>query len=238
MHLSKIAFLVAFMASLAVPAARAQDYDMGAAVDMNGMYILGMEDAVMDAAREGTKTKSRVTKHVTVPLTFTPSAQRRRKFLDAYIAKMRTKDPQGAENMKRLIASRDLFAEAGKIMAGYGLRANNVADAYAVWWVSSWHGSRGRQNNPTRAQLQAVKAQASRALSQVAKSGRLNEAARQQIAEACLLQAMMIDGALENAKGNPAQLQQIARAVSQGARTAGLNLAAMELTPKGFVVKA
>jgi hypothetical protein len=232
MRLPKVAVAIVLMTLFVT--ARAQD----GVLDLTGWGIYGMEEAVMDAARSGSGTKKKVTKKApTVRLSYTPSAARRKEFMKTFVAKMRTQDPQTAAGMEKLIAQKDLIAEMGKIMAPYGLRTDNVADAYTLWWVASWHASRSQEFKPNRSQLQAVKAQASRALSVAMKSSKITDATRQQFAEACLMQALLIDGALEKAQGNPSQLKEVARHVSQGARASGLNLAVMELTPKGFVLK-
>jgi hypothetical protein len=172
-----------------------------------------------------------------VRLSYAPSAARRREFLKSVVVKMRTTDPKTAGDLEKLFASKDIFAEMGKVMAPYGLRTDNVADAYTMWWVASWHASRAKEIAPNRAQFLAVKAQASRALGGVLKSSRVTDATKQQLAEACLIQALLIDAALEHAKGDQGRLREIARHVNQGARTSGLNLETMELTPKGFVMK-
>lgn len=230
MRLSKLA--VALIALTSFVSARAQD----GVLDTTGWGIYGMEEAVMDAARAGSKPKPK--KKVPVAsLSYTPSAARRKEFMRSFVAKMRTKDPQTATNMEKLIGQKDLIAEMGKIMAPYGLRTDNVADAYTLWWVASWNASRSREMTPNRTQFQAVKAQASQALRSVMKSSPMTEATKQQFAEACLMHALLIDGALESAKGNSERLKEIARNVNQGARASGLNLAAMELTSKGFVLK-
>ncbi|MGV3616451.1 MAG: DUF6683 family protein [Fimbriimonas sp.] len=230
MKLAKFAVVALGLAAFAF----AKPQDVGGVLDMTGMGIYAMEDAVMDAARETDKVKA---KKPPVSLAFTPSAPRRRENLKAFLAKMRTKDPKTAAGLEKLFAQKDIIAEMGKIMGPYGLRTDNVADAYALWWVSAWQASRGREMKPNRALFLAVRAQAGRALGAAMKTTRVTDATKQQVAEACLMHALLIDAAVEKAKGNPARLREIGQAVSQGARASGVNLAAMDLTPNGFVLK-
>jgi hypothetical protein len=45
--------------------------------------------------------------------------------------------------MEALFASSDIIGAIGQAMATIGLKTNNVADAYAVYWVAAWQASRG-----------------------------------------------------------------------------------------------
>lgn len=207
-------------------------------LDMTGMGIYSMEEAVMEAARGGKSSSAKAKAKVPASrLSFTPSVERRRRFLKSFVAKMRTRDPKTADEMAKLTASKDLIAEMGTVMAPYGLRTDNVADAYALWWIASWQASQGRDLEPNRTQFMAVKAQAGRALGAAMKSAQVSDAVKQEFAEACLMQTLLIDAALEKSKNDPGRRKEIARSVNEGARASGLKLEAMKLTPSGFVLK-
>jgi hypothetical protein len=81
----------------------------------------------------------------------------------------------------------------------------------------------------------AVRAQAAQALATSGLLRGISDAAKQEMAEALLIQAALIAAAMEQSQGNPATSQQIAAAVSQGARTMKVDLARMTLTENGFV---
>ncbi len=171
------------------------------------------------------------------PATFryAPSAQRRTANLARFVARSRANDPQGAENLARLFASTDLIEAMRAPLAAAGLRIDDVADAYSAWWISAWQASRGVDGDVSRRMGTAVRAQAAQAL---ATSGLLrgaNDAARQEMAEGFLIQAALIAAAMQQSQGDPASGRQVAAAVSQGARTMNLDLAAMTLTEDGFV---
>lgn len=216
---------------------RAQD---GAAMDMTGMGIYAMEDSVMESA-QSTVTRSRhTTPHamhrVSIGrMTYAPSIERRRKNLAQFVAKTRAKDPAGAARMQALFASTDIIAAMGRELAPFGLRTDNVADAYAAWWINAWLASRGRSGNPTRGQIDAVKAQAAQALGGTPQFANANDALKQEVAEAHLIQAALIESYMTKSQGNAAQRRAIANAVRQGARRSGLDLDSMELTSSGFV---
>jgi hypothetical protein len=144
------ALLVLCLLLATVTVAKAQD--TGAAVDMTGMYIYSMEEAVKEAARtttSGAKSTSPSVKKQAAKLAFTPSTERRRQNLTQFAAKVRAKDAK-------------------------------------------------------------------------------------QVAEACLVQAVIIGSALEQAKNDPSQLKALAGRMEENARSMGLDLSAMDLTNSGF----
>jgi hypothetical protein len=64
-----------------------------------------------------------------------------------------------------------------------------------------------------------------------------SDAVKQETAEAYLIQTALIGSFLEQANGDPSQMKRLAAAVREGARAAGMDLASLELTDSGFVVR-
>lgn len=232
---SRLAALILLLAGLAAPAA-AQEFS---AMDMTGMGIYAMEDSVMEAAGETVAStrrgQARVAPARNVRLTYTPSMERRRANFAQFVAKSRKKDPKGAAMLEKELASSDVIAKMGRELSPFGMRTDNVADAYAAWWLNAWLASRQRTDTPSARQIAAVRAQAARAMASVPEMASASDAVKQEMAEANLVQAALIGAYMEHAKGNPALFRQVASAVRKGARASGLNLDAMELTDDGFV---
>ena len=232
---SRRAMLALLMAGLGVPAA---GQDAGGVLDMTGVGIYAMEEAVMQAAQE-TTTRSRPrprTDAAPAPagqLTYTPSMSRRRANLANFVQRSRKKDPKGAAMLEKEIARSDLLGRMEREMAGLGLRADNVADAYAAWWLNAWLASRQRADIPPPSQIAAVRVQAAHAMT-AAGLATASDAVKQEVAEANLLQAMLIGASMERARGDRDLLSRLASAVRQGARASGLDLDAMHLTNAGF----
>lgn len=89
------------------------------------------------------------------------SVGRRRTNLARFVEKTRVTDPVGAAQMQQLFASTDIIGMIDqKMQQTYSMRANNVADAYAVWWVSAWMGAKGLSDDATPGQMVMVKRQA------------------------------------------------------------------------------
>jgi hypothetical protein len=168
-------------------------------------------------------------------LTYTPSSSRTRANLQNFVNKSRKSDPQGAVKMEQLFASTDIITEIDRGMREIGLNKNNTADAYALYWINAWEASRGRITPTSPAKAKAVAAQAARGMAFSAEYSSATEAQKQEMAEALIIQAVMIEGYIEAAAGDPQQLKAIANAVRQGAKASGLDLDAMTLTEQGFV---
>ncbi len=168
-------------------------------------------------------------------LRYTPSKTRRTANLAGFVEKTRAADPAGAAQLQQLFASGDIIDKIGGALAQQGMRVDNVADAYAVWWINAWQATRGHNNTTSRATNDAVRDQAARALSASPQFVGASDAAKQELAESLLIQAAMIDASVEQSKGKSAQMRQIGAAVNQGAKRMGLDLTTMELTEQGFV---
>jgi hypothetical protein len=166
---------------------------------------------------------------------YTPSLERRRANLAAFVDRSRATDPQGADNLAKVFASIDVIEQMRAPLAAVGLRIDDVADAYAVYWINAWQASRGVDDDVSRATAQAVRGQAARAMAATGQLRGAGDAAKQEMAEALLIQAALIADALKQSQDNPELSRQVAAAVSQGARGMSIDLASMTLTEAGFV---
>nr|WP_315381858.1 DUF6683 family protein [uncultured Sphingomonas sp.] len=168
-------------------------------------------------------------------LHYTPSRSRRSANLAAFVQKTRAVDPRGAADLQKVFAEGDFIERIGALVAPHGLRVDNVADAYAVWWITAWHAARGNNDEPPPATLTAVRAQAASAILATGEIASASDAQKQELAEALWIQSTLIDISIEQAKGDAAHLRQIGDAVRKGAKGMGLNLDAIDLTSQGFV---
>ncbi|QAY75994.1 DUF6683 family protein [Sphingosinicella sp. BN140058] len=223
------------MLALASPAAA---QDLGGALDLGQLGAdIGVNNAIRaNVARSRPATRPvRIVPGTETQLSFRPSLEQRRKNLAQFVARSRARDAEGAARMEALFASGDVIGRINGQLGTYGFRTNHVADAYAAWWINAWLASRGRTDDPTRAQIDAVRAQAADAMRALPQLARASDATKQEMAEAYLVQTALIGSALDAANGNPERMRQVAAAVRQAARAAGLDLAAMNLTDRGFV---
>ena len=167
-------------------------------------------------------------------LTYAPSASRRRANYASFVERSRRADPAGAAGLAETLSS-DPIAMMEPELAKVGLRTNNVADAYAVYWVESWQAVHGVTGASSRATAQAVRRQAAEALLATPEFANATPAQKQEFSEALLVQALLVGAAKEQAQGDRDKLAQISAAVEKGARASGFDLRAMTLTEDGFV---
>jgi hypothetical protein len=166
-------------------------------------------------------------------LSFQPSLNARRNNYARFVAKTRAVDPAGADGLAANLKL-DPITLMKSQLARVGLRVDNVADAYTVYWVEAWQAVHGVSGDTSRATAQAVRAQAARAISATPAFANATAAQKQEFAESYLVQAVLVGAAKEQAGGDPAKLAQVSAAVEKGARAAGLDLRAMTLTDEGF----
>ena len=171
----------------------------------------------------------------TVALTYSQVSSRTRANLAKFVDKTHAVDPAGATKMAEMFASTDIIGMIDqKMQQAYGMRANNVADAYALWWTSAWMGSRGRTDDATPGQMAMVKRQAANALASTPEFTSANDAGKQEFAEAMLVQVILMTATVETYKSDPAMLAKTRTAIAKGAREMGIDLNSMKLTDEGF----
>jgi hypothetical protein len=183
------------------------------------------------------KPKDRVTA-VSAPqsasLEFKPSLKLRQQNISRFFSKFSANNSSGTGQTAQLPSPDVVMAEIDKSMAAVGLKSNNVADAYAVYWTNAWLGARGRNDDLPKSQMIAVRNQAANALLLNPKLKSATNIQKQELAEAMILQGVLISATINNAKSDPILTDKVKVAIAQGAREMGLNLDQMTLTPQGF----
>lgn len=171
-------------------------------------------------------------------LRFVASPQRRTANFARFLDERRSTDPATFRQLQELLARPNLMAQIDTELRRSGLRADNVADAYAVWWIQAWQTVHGLSGEPSPAAIRAVQAQSERAF--LASPGLLaaGDDAKQAFAEGLLIQAMILGAATEQLKDDPAELRRLADGVRRSIRGQSLDLGAMTLTDAGFVPAA
>lgn len=167
--------------------------------------------------------------------TYTPSKSRTRSNLQALANHLKTSDPASGEQMERLFASTDVINPVKGVMRRMGLDQNNVAHAYAIYWVIYWGLANNIHDAPSPQAMQAVARQAEQGFAGNAEFAAMDNAQKQRAAEELMALAAIMDATSEEAKSNPDLAAQSAKAALQGSRKSGLQLDKMTLTDDGFV---
>jgi hypothetical protein len=168
-------------------------------------------------------------------LSYYPSVQRRRANLAELVARTRADNPESGTKMEQLFASTDVIEEIGSALKPYGYSVAHVGDAYAFWWMTAWEGARGSNRAFNRSEMKAVQLQAHQAIAKTQRIPHSSDAQKQQVAEALWIQATMIDGLIDMAKEQPELMPQLQQAIRRGALASGVDLDAVQLTPRGFI---
>jgi hypothetical protein len=168
-------------------------------------------------------------------LSFRPSMSVRRQMINQFVAKARRVDPAGSAQLAQYMANNDVIAMLQPSLQTYGLRVDNMADAYALWWINAWQAYSKDFTNPSRQTVQAVKAQAVSSLLTLPLVETAPDQIKQQYAEDLLLISMVIEVAAQRAKTDPAYANVLRQNMIEGSRPMGLDFSRMRLTENGFV---
>lgn len=168
-------------------------------------------------------------------LTFRPSPQRRQANVERLLDSLRRTQPAVHEELSALGAQGKQFDLIGGAIAPYGLSTDNIGDAYAYWWIHAWLAWAGDTSDQTPEQVAAVARQAGAAVAATPAMAAAADAQKQDLADQLYVQGSMISIAIEQMKIDPSTKPQWRAAMAQSAREAGLDFAAMRLTPTGFV---
>lgn len=199
--------------------------------DQLGTYLRGQ----MNQQEEARSPTSAAPGASPASLVFKPSAERRAANFERLLERGRGADPAAIQQLRAALSDPTLFPRLQRELDRYDLRADNMADAYAIWWISAWQAARLDSSDPRPQAVRAVKAQAENAF--LANPVLLNagDAQKQELAETLLVQAMIMSAGVEQVKKDPSQAGALGHMVRRMARGFGLDLDAMTLTDAGFV---
>lgn len=168
-------------------------------------------------------------------LTYRPSAEVRKANFARFVEKSRAQDPEGAAKLERFFRSTDVMGLANQWMKPYGMVSSNVADATAVYLTTAWLATKGSSEDPDPATMRAVRSQVASAISSTSEFANATDAQKQELAEAMIVQAILVSQYAEAAKGNPELMRTVQDAVATGARTSfGFDLRSLNLSAKGL----
>jgi hypothetical protein len=204
-------------------------------IGVAGSIYLGDEATYDGLTRKG-GARSKGPQHVSnVALNYAPAKSRTHDNLQALGKRLAASDPATAQQAEQLFATNDVIGAVQDVMDQFGLERNNVAHAYAVYWVVYWGLANKVSDTPSPAAMQAVAAQAERGFAVNAEFAAMDNAQKQATAEELMALTAIMDATSEQAKTDPALADQIAKASLEGSRKSGLDLDAMTLTENGFV---
>jgi hypothetical protein len=172
-------------------------------------------------------------------LSFMPNIQRRKDYFNALLAQYDQEAPDSSAQLRPFLFGEndgDIIQKIQKqVGAQYGLKTNNIADAYALYWISAWEAANGIFDSPTPpAQMKAVKTQVANILSSSSLITDETDANKQAYAENLLTQAAIVGSYGSHVNADPANMPKVRAAVVANAAAQGVDIEAFILTPTGF----
>jgi hypothetical protein len=149
--MKRVLFLAAGLAALSTASVRSQSYETWSDTSLTSWTLYAGSIA---AEYDSRQTMARIARNSAIVsqrdrsatlqttaatrFTFIPSRARRDRNLASFVAKVREVDPAGASKMQALFASTDIIVALGRELEAYGLKTDDFADAYTVYWVQAW----------------------------------------------------------------------------------------------------
>ena len=167
---------------------------------------------------------------------YTRSAANSGQIIENYLNKIQPANPLLASQIRYVMTRQDIIAQTSKAIAPAGLQADNVADVFAMWWISAWRAANSDTAGAASGKkLRAVRAQVAQILLSSGALLPLSNIQKQEMAETMIIQTFVTGFSESQAKGDSAKLANIRQEVMQMHLTAGLDLTSIKLTENGFV---
>lgn len=233
MHGKQIFLAIVFLVSM--PSALvAQDYAFQgfAAADVLGQMHQSVRDATLNPSGGQQGTGKRVAVSTGYKASPAVSANVRRQFVDS-VGEL--SGQEAARQVHAALEAGDPIASWAGIVRNDGLRAGDVADAMAAYWILNWMIANRSDNN--KSQAVGVRDQMRRVMGSNPGFVRLNDAGRQEIAEVLVLNFLAQHAAYVDAlrQGDEAQLQRLsAAAIKRFKNEMKLDPRRISLTNAGF----
>jgi hypothetical protein len=183
----------------------------------------------------GTQTSSPSSQRPATSFVYASSKTRTRTNLQNITSRWRKLNPAHGDQLEQIFSSTDVIGTVGGVMEQFGLQRNNVAHAYALYWVVYWGLANNAHATPSAEAMQSVAAQAEQSFSAAPQFATMNESEKQAAAEELMVLAAILDAASEQSKSDPTVAAQFVKAALEGSRKSGLDLDKMTLTEGGFV---
>jgi hypothetical protein len=165
------------------------------------------------------------------------SLQRRQGNYREFIEKSRMSDAAKATQAAALLKQGDIIETArGYLNQKYGLKIDNIADAYTMWKIAAWVSANQSDITITRTLVASVQRQVYAEFSGAASLVDAPDDFKQFFAENLWLNAFLINENNRLAGNDPAARNRLAQAVMRSSKMEkGIDLSTITLTDAGFV---
>jgi hypothetical protein len=170
-------------------------------------------------------------------LTYQISMKRRQLNYESFIQKTNAKSAIAGSEIRAALSKGDLIEMARPNLERlYGLRVDNVADAYTLWMASAWAVVSGREESITRTELQSIRKQVISSFLNTPGMINATDEVKQNMAESLWISGFVVNEAGMQVKNDPTAKKKLAASVAANAkREMNVDLSAITLTDQGFV---
>ena len=171
-----------------------------------------------------------------VTTTYVPSPEVNGRVRQRVVAPLRQRNPDAAAKLEAALQQQDFREIWARAVASDGLHPNDVADAVASYWVLNWLIVHGQTDN-TAIQVQGTRRQVVGALDANPAFRGLDDAGRQEMAEAMVYNFVLQYAAYQaaTARHDPALLRALAEAAEvRMLQEANLDMRRLALTDDGL----
>lgn len=170
-------------------------------------------------------------------LNYRASLDVRKQNIKVFLDGLRGLNPDVAGEFEKVFAQVDVIDEIGKAIAPYGMKTDNMADAYTVYFLNAWMVANGRTDQNTPEQIASVQKMAANALGSTPDMLKLDDAKKQQFSEGLMIQGFLFDAMLQATASDPVALAKVKADTKAGAKEMGIDVDLFELTSAGLVRK-
>jgi hypothetical protein len=188
------------------------------------------------AASRPTQPKPQMTLPQIIARTnYQPDPAVRARVYERLVQKVAKINPDDASKLRPALMGGELRAGVAKIMAGYGLSADNLVDTTTVYLAYAWFASRADDGNPTPAQMQGLRRQVALTMADTPGILTASNAVKAEVAEANIYQATVAGQLANQAAADPKLAPQARAAAIRGVQSSyRIDLSQMKLTDQGF----
>lgn len=170
-----------------------------------------------------------------VDTTYTPDPAQTQKNLRQFVDRTREADAKAGADLEKSLRGGKLLKDARAAFAQFGLDGNNVADAVAGYLVTAWYTSRGRGDDPSKAELRSVSNQIASAMAASPEFAEATNDMKQELAEAMMIHTIYAGAAIEQVKNDPDMLESVSNSIAKGAKsTFGFDVRNLGLDENGL----
>lgn len=217
--------------------AAAISISIGSGARAQGIFDLG---PISSTIRESGSTiteapaPNQVRKGEATDFTFPVSEPLRAENTAKFIEGIRQQSPDAATGL----AGQDLFGILGPGMAAIGLKTNDMADAYAMWLISTHGLYRGIYEDATPRQVAGTRKMVAANMAGVPELLAMPATEKQKFAESMILQALLNSWLSESLKQAPERQEEYQREFYRSAKDEmGVDLDRFDYGPDGLYAK-